>query len=241
MTADFTFHDRTNRETASTGVTPSPGISPVFSSAGETRRSLRTAGLSGGDSYSTRHVAPRDARFVAQNTLEKQVSKRTAPSRKGMGPTSTSWKPGTSGNPGGRPRRALAAVDAVREKVDPNEWVEAELTVARDMDKPWDVRRDAWRALIDRGFVKAPAQLDAHVTQGNASGVDVDKLSLDDLRQITEVIERSKGESSTSDHRLHEPSVSEEHDGSANRLTTEEQSDESQPLETTEASTDGDL
>lgn len=142
---------------------------------------------------STRHGQAHDYRFVAQNSADNQPAKvserKPPPSRAGKGPTPGSFKPGTSGNPGGRPRKALAAVDAVREKVDPNEWVDAELAIARDTDKPWDVRKDAWRALIDRGFVRSPQQIESRISQDNASQRDWSKLTAEEHRALVATLE----------------------------------------------------
>lgn len=136
-----------------------------------------------GDIKSTRHGLACDR----QNKMAEQVAKtgrKPPPSRAGKGPTPSSWKPGQSGNPGGRPRKAFAACEAVRDDVDPHEWVAAELEVARDVTKTWEVRRDAWRSLIDRGFVKPPVGLDATVTSGNAPDRDFSHLSPDRIRAL---------------------------------------------------------
>jgi hypothetical protein len=127
---------------------------------------------------------------MANQAAEKRV-KQPPPSRAGKGPTPGSWTPGRSGNPGGRPRKAFAACEAVRENVDPNEWVAAELAVARDQDNPWEVRRDAWRSLIDRGFVRPPAGIDARISQDSAPERDFAAMSIDDHRKLLELLDRA--------------------------------------------------
>lgn len=94
------------------------------------------------------------------------ASKPRPPSRKGMGPTPGSFKPGDPRiNRKGVPRRALAAAEAVRELVDPEDWVAFELAIANDESQPLEVRRASWHALVDRGFVRAPAGLDINVSR----------------------------------------------------------------------------
>lgn len=110
--------------------------------------------------------------------------KRTPPSRKGKGPTPSSWKPGQSGNPGGRPRRAMAFADRVRERIDPDKVIDLALRVAEDERlTPQERLRELW-PLIDRGFVKPPTHLDTTVREGDPLELDVSKLSDERLRAI---------------------------------------------------------
>ena len=70
------------------------------------------------------------------------------------GITGNGFKPGQSGNPGGRPK-GLAR--AFRDTMgSPEEAARGLLEIARTAKRPAD-RIAAWRELLDRGYGKAPA------------------------------------------------------------------------------------
>jgi hypothetical protein len=125
---------------------------------------------------------PRLACVTADN--EKAKGKRG-------GLRSTSWKPGCpSPNPGGRSRSSFRASEAVRELVEPEEWIAFELAIARDPNQTPDRRSAAWHALIDRGFTRAPSLLEASVTTGASQpGPDLSNLSDDEFERILAMAE----------------------------------------------------
>ena len=79
-----------------------------------------------------------------------------AQNRGGTGaiPIGRRFQPGSSGNPGGRPK---GIASAVRARVTPEEMVEGWLEIARDPRAKAAERISAWRELADRGYGKAPA------------------------------------------------------------------------------------
>lgn len=123
---------------------------------------------------------------VGENDAVRAPVKRKPrpPSRKGMGPTSTSFKPGVSGNPLGRPRKAMAFADRVRERLDPDMVIDLALAVAADTTlAPHERLRELW-PLVDRGFIKPPT-VGAHVVEASTSlgGLDLDALPLDEIER----------------------------------------------------------
>lgn len=125
--------------------------------------------------------------------------KRKPPSRKGMGPTPTSWKPGCpSPNPGGRPRKGLAFAERVRERVDPDTVIDLALRVAGDESLPTIERLAALLPLVDRGFLRPPQSLAMQVTSVDAaedlSGCTDEQLAeLEKLEAMrAAVLERSR-------------------------------------------------
>ena len=70
------------------------------------------------------------------------------------GVTGKGFRPGSSGNPGGRPK-GLAAM--VKDRVEPSELVDILLDAARDPRAKVSERIAAVRELADRGWGKAPA------------------------------------------------------------------------------------
>lgn len=145
------------------------------------------------------------------------------PSRKGKGPTPSSFKPGVSGNPGGRPRKAMAFADRVRERIDPDLVIDLALAVAEDEAlAPHERLRELW-PLIDRGFVKPPTN--AHVslerTDSNAETADYSKLSLDELRTLRELHAKAlTAGTEQPEHRPEQPTVSVDDLSAYNRSTT---------------------
>ena len=70
------------------------------------------------------------------------------------GITGNGFKPGQSGNPGGRPK---GIARAFRDTMgSPEEAARGLLEIARTAKRPAD-RIAAWRELLDRGYGKAPA------------------------------------------------------------------------------------
>lgn len=118
-------------------------------------------------------------------------------------------KGGPSPNPNGRPRTGQALAETIRVKVDPAEWVDFELAVARDTKQPIEKRAAAWHALVDRGFPK-PAQT---LLTGDASEPepDLSAFTTDELAQwiaLRDKAQRSAG--SAVDQRLPEPPVTDD-------------------------------
>lgn len=101
--------------------------------------------------------------------------------KKRGGKTRTSWAPGTSGNPLGRKPSGFAASEKIRERLDLDEWIDFELQVARDVKEPIDRRACAWRALIDRAFVRPATGIDVRTTSGDAPARDLSSVPTDEL------------------------------------------------------------
>ncbi len=70
-----------------------------------------------------------------------------------MGKSSTSWAPGQSGNPGGRPRYDPVLRDRCREFT--TEAVETLVEIMRDVDASPSARSNAVQQILDRGWGKA--------------------------------------------------------------------------------------
>ena len=86
---------------------------------------------------------------------QKQAPKRTA--------TRTSWKPGQSGNPGGRPKAVGHVRDLAREHT--KEAIETLVDIMRNGDK--DVARArAAEVLLDRAWGRAPQAMEISGPQG---------------------------------------------------------------------------
>lgn len=119
-------------------------------------------------------------------------SKRQPPSRRGKGPTTTSWKPGQSGNPRGRPRSGLAFAERVRERVDPDLVIDLAMRVAEDEELSPAARLNALWPLIDRGFIKPPTTLAATVSAAVEPTFDVTALPLDEQRNLLDLIRRAR-------------------------------------------------
>lgn len=113
--------------------------------------------------------------------------KRKPPSRRGKGPTSTSWKPGQSGNPHGRPKHLLAFSERVRERVDPDLVIELALRTAEDESLTPAERLAALLPLVDRGWVKPPNTVAVALEQRTTAGaIDWSAVPTDELRQLHE-------------------------------------------------------
>jgi hypothetical protein len=87
-----------------------------------------------------------------ENSLAKQPRSKP-PSRRGMGATAGSFKPGDPRiNRAGRPRPGLAFAERVRERVDPDMVIDLAIAVAEDESTPLGHRLAALWQLIDRGY-----------------------------------------------------------------------------------------
>ena len=94
------------------------------------------------------------------------------------------FRPGTSGNPRGRPRTGLALAEKIREMVDPAELVGIVLAIARDPGAPVKHRLAAVTLLADRGWSKPPVAIEIE-----ASTTEIDVLAMTP-RERHEEIER---------------------------------------------------
>jgi hypothetical protein len=111
------------------------------------------------------------------------------------GRRSTSWRPGTSGNPGGRPRKP--ATIAARKTIDDVKAAARELTpealatlesVMGDEKAPPAARVTAANTILDRGWGKPGQEL---VHTGGGEAYDLSKLTDDELLALTEVLARA--------------------------------------------------
>ena len=75
--------------------------------------------------------------------------------------TQTTWVPGKSGNPGGRPRIVEAVRDIARESTELA--ITTLRTIATDTDAPHAARVSAATALLDRAWGKPAQQLSADI------------------------------------------------------------------------------
>lgn len=97
------------------------------------------------------------------------------------GPTSTSWRPGRSGNPKGRPRTGLAFAEAVRKHLDPETALAFIIRFCKDETQPYPARVAAMFGLIDRGYVKPP--IGVAIASIAPPELDFAHLSEDELRE----------------------------------------------------------
>lgn len=75
-----------------------------------------------------------------------------------MAQSRTSFKPGQSGNPSGRPRVIAEVRDLARRYCE--EAVEGLAGIARDQKAPHSARVAAWTELLNRGYGRAPQSLE---------------------------------------------------------------------------------
>jgi hypothetical protein len=78
----------------------------------------------------------------------------------------TAFKPGKSGNPGGRPKVVAEVRDLARQHTELAILTLAE--IAGDAEKPAAARVSAAEALLDRAWGKAPATMAGEGGEGNA-------------------------------------------------------------------------
>jgi hypothetical protein len=105
--------------------------------------------------------------------------------------TPSSWKPGQSGNPKGRPRSGLAFAERVRERIDPDLVIELALQVAADDELSPLVRLNALLPLVDRGFQKPATAITATVTPSEPA-FDVSSLPVEKQRALLDLIRQTR-------------------------------------------------
>jgi hypothetical protein len=91
-----------------------------------------------------------------------------------------SFKPGQSGNPGGRPKVVAEVRDLARQHT--ADAIETLVTIMSDEDAHHSARVAAANSLLDRGYGKAPASLEVK----NDIGAEFSTFlrSLDDLPEV---------------------------------------------------------
>ncbi len=103
------------------------------------------------------------------------------------------YVPGTSGNPGGRPRYALA--NAIRRAVPVDELVEFFRDVWADVTRPMADRQWAAQQLADRGWGRPVQQVELDAAIGNVpepSGMDFGRLTLEQKRSLMEILRQAR-------------------------------------------------
>jgi hypothetical protein len=120
-------------------------------------------------------------------------------------PTPASWKPGTSGNPLGRPRKGTALTESIRAGCDPNELRDIALRLARD-GKSESTQIAALNWLRDSGFTR-PAEKHEIGPPGSSEQEDglPDGLTLDELRELTRLDEQRAGIIGAASQRVSDP------------------------------------
>jgi hypothetical protein len=116
------------------------------------------------------------------------------------GKKSTSFKPGVSGNPGGRPkklrtieaRRIFADVKALARECAP-EAIETLASIMKDPKAPPAARISAAQALLDRGHGRPSQAVDVAVTTYDYSQLTDEQL--DELGQLMGMIKLPSGQS----------------------------------------------
>ena len=106
------------------------------------------------------------------------------------GITRAGFRPGVSGNPGGRPK---GLGRRVRELVgdDGDAIVQFMVAVMRDQRQRTRDRLEAARWLTDRGFGKATQQLDVEV-DARPPWIDLDKFSDEELEVLRDLVEKGQ-------------------------------------------------
>jgi hypothetical protein len=99
-------------------------------------------------------------------------------------PTSGSWRRGTSGNPGGRPRSALAWSDVARRRLDPDLAFDLLDRYLSDETVPLKDRLGMLLQFAATGFVRPPVATATQLTITGAGAPDdrFAELSTDELR-----------------------------------------------------------
>lgn len=110
------------------------------------------------------------------------------------GRRSTSFKPGKSANPGGRPKHPEAKKQAKSEakqiiadvkeaaKAHTPEMLNVLVTIAKDVNAPQAARASSAQYLIDRGWGRPTQQIEANVSF-------IDQLGLEDKRALLAAVE----------------------------------------------------
>jgi hypothetical protein len=108
------------------------------------------------------------------------------------GRRSTSFKPGVSGNPDGRPRRPDTVVARqifvtvkVAARALTQEAIDTLAAVMRDGKAPPTARISAAVAILDRGHGRPPQAVDINV------GWDLDRLTEDELEALERILGRA--------------------------------------------------
>lgn len=95
------------------------------------------------------------------------------------------FKPGESGNPGGRPKVSQEVKDLARRHTE--DAMQALIDIATDSKSPPSSRVAAAQALLDRGWGKATQHVEAKVGP-------LDNLSADEQRHLLEALNALSGD-----------------------------------------------
>ena len=91
-----------------------------------------------------------------------------------MGKSATSFQPGQSGNPGGRPKQLAEVRDLARQHTD--EAIETLATIMRNEKAPPAARVSAAESILSRGWGKAPQEIRTTTETEELVKPDVGKL-----------------------------------------------------------------
>lgn len=147
---------------------------------------------------------------TSQTTLQSRMSdqqgdpaapkpKPKPPSRLGCGPTPSSWKPGQSGNPRGRPRAGLAFAERIRERLDPDLVIELALRLASDESVPLERRLASLMPLMAAGYLRPPSDATLTIAQVTSGAQIAARLPDDVLRALLDAHQQARldGEDTT--------------------------------------------
>lgn len=95
----------------------------------------------------------------------------------------TAFKPGQSGNPGGRPAVLKEVQELAREHT--NTAISTLVAIATDESKPAAARVSASIAILDRGYGKTPQTIDVRPTRSLVEMTDA---------ELEEIIRRGQGD-----------------------------------------------
>ena len=98
--------------------------------------------------------------------------------------TTTSWKPGQTGNPQGRPRRGQSFTEALREVGTPEELAQLVWASARK-GEPWAVQ------LLFNRLEPQPTQLQLTQETNNDDAIDYTRLTSEEISQLETLLERA--------------------------------------------------
>lgn len=115
-------------------------------------------------------------------------------------PNAGSWKPGTSGNPNGRPRSGLAFAEAVRERIDPHQVLDLVARHLEDEDVPIAQRLATVLPYLHAGFVKPPTTTDVNVSTGAAAeAARLDAIPIEERRRLLADLEATLARHTTTE------------------------------------------